>query len=323
MASTDPAPASPLHRALRRLAIVGLGALTLVTVLGFGGEWWWMLDLLAHFRGFALAAAMLAAIVLAALRWWRLAAWSLALVLLHLALVVPLYAGGPAPTDAPRLRVISFNVLNGNPQTPEAARHVASLDPDVVALLEVSEAQLQAFEAALPGYHRIAEPHDDPFGIAVLTRTAPTKAEVRTLGTPWPPVIELELPLGGQPLAMLAIHPPPPVTTELSHTRDALLGTVAQWATQRSGPTLVVGDLNATPWSAPLRALLDDSPLRSTQRFGLQPTWPAGLGPLGLPIDHALCSDHLVPIARTVGPSFGSDHRMLMVDLELRASESM
>ncbi|MCX4246727.1 endonuclease/exonuclease/phosphatase family protein [Paraliomyxa miuraensis] len=318
MAATDPAPVSPV----RRLAILGLGALTVVSLLAFFGGWWWLLDLLAHFRVLALLCAMLAAAALAVRRWWKLAAWALALVLLHLALVLPLYSlamGSPVATDAPRLRVIAFNLHHGNPRVAEAAAHVASLEPDVVAVLEVSREEIAAFAAALPEHRVVDWPRNDAFGIVVLTRIVPTATTVHTFGPDWAPSIELELPLGDRSIALLATHPPPPVGRELAGTRDAMLAAVGEWAAREPGPVVVVGDLNATPWSAPLRALLDDGRLRSTQRFGIQPTWPDFLGPLGLPIDHALSSEELVPIDRRIEPAFGSDHRMLRVDLELRA----
>lgn len=314
-----PTPRGPVRHSMRRLAVVGLCALTLVTILGFLGAWWWVLDLLAHFRVPALVITGLAAVALLVLRWWRLAGWALALVVLHLALVLPLYAGpATVPTDAPRLRVISYNVHSGNPRTAEAARHVATLAPDVVALYEVSQDQLHAFQTALPGYHPIAVPQDDPFGIAVLTRLPPTHARVLTLGAPWVPAIELSLPFGEHTIALAAIHPPPPVSSQLAQARNAVLHAAFEWAAAQPGPTIVVGDLNATPWSTPLRQRLADGPLRSTQVFGIQPTWPATLGPFGLPIDHALVTEHLVPTRRALDPSFGSDHRMLVVDLALR-----
>jgi endonuclease/exonuclease/phosphatase (EEP) superfamily protein YafD len=108
------------------------------------------------------------------------------------------------------------------------------------------------------------------------------------------------------------------VGATLSDIRDQMLRAISSWAAEREGPRVVVGDLNATPWSVAMREILAEGPLRSTQRFGLQATWPSWLGPLGLPIDHVLVAGPLEPVARSIEPAFGSDHRMLVVDLELR-----
>lgn len=78
---------------------------------------------------------------------------------------------------------------------------------------------------------------------------------------------------------------------------------------------LVVGDLNATRWAAAFRELLGVGGLRDSERgFGFQPSYPAGFWLAGVPIDHSLYSDGLVPAARELGPSFGSRHRSLVVE---------
>lgn len=317
--------AAPRDRSLRALARAvaasGLVLVALASVLSLAGRWWWALDLLSHFHAVYLLFAALATAGLAALRWWGLARWAGALAAIEAVLVLPLYVGvvgGPEPdAGAPRLRVVSYNMLHGNPGTAEAARHVAGLEPDVVVLIEATASQVQAFTTALPGWYAIAEPRDDAFGIAVLSRRPPSSARVIMPGPRWMPAIELVLPLGGQQVTIYAVHPPPPIDEAHARTRDELLRTVSRWAAEREGPVIVAGDLNATPWSAPLRELLDEGPLRSTQRFGLHATWPSRLGALGIPIDHVLVSGSLHPVRRSIEPGFGSDHRMVVVELAL------
>jgi endonuclease/exonuclease/phosphatase (EEP) superfamily protein YafD len=321
MADADEPPMapSPARRPIIRGMVTGwLAALTLVSALSFAGAWW-VLDLLAHFHASYLLLAVLTAATLAALRWWRLALWAAALTAFEAALVLPLYTGAEDPEPAaPRLRVVSYNMLYGNPHAAEAAAHVVALEPDVVVLLEASAPQLQVFTNALPGWFVFAEPRQDPFSIAVLAREPPSYASVVTPGPRWMPAIELGLQLGDRAVTLLAVHPPPPMSEQHTRIRDELLYALPAWATAPEDTLLVVGDLNTTPWSSGLRTILAESPLRSTQSFGLQATWPAWLGPLGLPIDHVLYTAPLHPVARTIEPAFGSDHRMLFVELELR-----
>jgi endonuclease/exonuclease/phosphatase (EEP) superfamily protein YafD len=79
-----------------------------------------------------------------------------------------------------------------------------------------------------------------------------------------------------------------------------------------------VGDLNTTPWGHAFRALVLDSGLRDSSRgFGFQWSWPASFWPLGIPIDHALVSDGVNVLDRRMGPSIGSDHLPLVVDIQL------
>jgi endonuclease/exonuclease/phosphatase (EEP) superfamily protein YafD len=74
-------------------------------------------------------------------------------------------------------------------------------------------------------------------------------------------------------------------------------------------PTLVVGDLNATPWSSAFKGL-------GLKRAGdLTGTWPAALGAFGLPLDHVLVSTHWSVAAAHVHGGLGSDHLALIVSL--------
>jgi endonuclease/exonuclease/phosphatase (EEP) superfamily protein YafD len=82
----------------------------------------------------------------------------------------------------------------------------------------------------------------------------------------------------------------------------------------------VVGDLNATPWSPRLQALLADARLVDSQvGHGLQPSYPAARGRLGLTIDHILHTREPTTVERELGPNFASDHRMVHARLELRS----
>jgi endonuclease/exonuclease/phosphatase (EEP) superfamily protein YafD len=85
---------------------------------------------------------------------------------------------------------------------------------------------------------------------------------------------------------------------------------------QRLGaPVLLLGDLNASPWSYPFRRLLEGSGLRDgSLGRGFQPTWPTGLWPLLIPLDHSLHSAGIGIQDRIVGPAVGSDHYPVIVD---------
>ena len=65
--------------------------------------------------------------------------------------------------------------------------------------------------------------------------------------------------------------------------------------------------------------LLRATMTNSMDGFGWQATYPAGGGPLMLPIDHLFHSDDLTTVARTIGPDLGSDHLPIVVSLSLAA----
>jgi endonuclease/exonuclease/phosphatase (EEP) superfamily protein YafD len=76
----------------------------------------------------------------------------------------------------------------------------------------------------------------------------------------------------------------------------------------------VEGDFNATPWSPSFKRLARDGRLgNSLDGFGLQVSWPESNVLLRIPIDHALLGPGLATTERGTGPSFGSQHRSLLV----------
>jgi hypothetical protein len=89
-----------------------------------------------------------------------------------------------------------------------------------------------------------------------------------------------------------------------------------RWARTAGGsrlPTVVAGDLNATPWS-PAFNELDDLGLR--RATGLAPTWPSALhGISGIPVDHVPASRHWRLVASGREPDLGSDHRPVIARL--------
>jgi endonuclease/exonuclease/phosphatase (EEP) superfamily protein YafD len=117
---------------------------------------------------------------------------------------------------------------------------------------------------------------------------------------------------------ILSSHPVAPTSAERASLRDAQLGFAADWAAQQDGAYMVVGDLNASPWSSPFRGLVSDGGLRNSQLgFGLQPSFSANtIFPLRVPIDHLLHSQDLRVTDRRLGPPMGSDHFPLLVDLQ-------
>ena len=85
---------------------------------------------------------------------------------------------------------------------------------------------------------------------------------------------------------------------------------------------MLLGDLNATPWSPAFRSLLRNSDLRdSRQGFGIHSTWPSGTWIMRVPLDHILVSGQVAVHSRVVGPDVGSDHRGVVVEFSLASRD--
>lgn len=301
----------------RRLGIL-LAALLLVSSLGWLGAFHWSLDLLAHFRiHYLIGCAMLLIISLGfRFRTEAIAAAGL-LTFCAATTLLPLYTGADkAPTTGPRLTCLHANVLSSNPQRQPLLDLIASETPDIILLEEVTQAVLDDLGPSLTNYlHQILAPRENNFGIALYSRHPIRSRSTATwLGHKFPQIVAtLDTPLG--PIQLLGLHPTPPIGKNGTTIRRLTLEHAV--ATLQPGlPAILMGDLNATPWSADFRYLVRASGLTDSQRGqGYQPTWPARLGLLGIPIDHCLHSPELISLERRIGPDIGSDHRPLIVVL--------
>ena len=85
---------------------------------------------------------------------------------------------------------------------------------------------------------------------------------------------------------------------------------------EQTDPVILLADLNTTSWSATFQALTTRAGLRDSRLgFGVQPTWPARLPGLRIPIDHCLVSPEVQVHDRRVEENAGSDHFAIYVDI--------
>ncbi len=300
--------------------LTGLGVLAglLPSWLGMAGRWHWALDLFSHFRWQYLAACAVAVV------WavWRKQRLLLAAAILTLLLNAWLIGGLAWPREVnrdqvaaePPLRVLSMNVLTSNHDVAAVKRAIGASDADVVFLMEVNHRWMDALSSLNERYpHRLALPRDDNFGVALFSKIPWRRQETLWLGEAGVPSVEIEVLYEGRELALIGTHPLPPSGGRASRMRNRQLEMLAEHVMEASVPVLLVGDLNATPWSEGMRLLTESGHLRFRSLSPpWTPTWRAGSA-FAIPIDHALCTPPLVISRRTVGPDVGSDHRPLLI----------
>ncbi len=299
-------------------------SLCVVSVAGFAGAWHWTLDLTSHFRlhyALLLTVALLVGLlcrvgrVVLCLCAGCLAAQVGALLPFFLQ-PAPAAADATGSATAP-IRVLLANVYTGNRDFAAVRSLLQREDPDVVVLQETNQAWLDGLaDVRLTYPNRYEQAREDNFGIAVWTRLKTANARIVHLGRAGVPSVICDIRRGDETLALIATHPLPPAGRERSELRNEGLAQLARFAASEALPTLVVGDLNCSPWSPHFRALLRDGRLRdSGEGRGLQATWPARLRFFGIPIDHVLYGAGLQVLERRLGPRVGSDHRPLIVDV--------
>ena len=118
---------------------------------------------------------------------------------------------------------------------------------------------------------------------------------------------------------LLATHPLPPAGRLGSEFRNDQLAAIALLVDTLEGPTVVVGDLNVTPWSPHFRDLVAVADLQRA-RGGLRSlyTWPTGFPFMMLQLDHCLHSDRVESTGVEVLHTIESDHYPIMCGFRLR-----
>lgn len=305
-----PVPSRHLITLLSAACIAGLCVPWLAGTLAEArGTLPWLLDLASHWQW--LYAIVLFACILSLAVRRRI--WLCGLCLLALPWLTA-SSRLPAAKDPDRsLTIVSANIHYRSTDISRLAAWLAQEQPDVVVVLEVSPAAADAL-AVLQAYpHRLLAADESPFGIALLSRH-PLEAARLVPSHDGIPHVEARIAWQGTRVDLIAFHPMPPLTPYFRHERDRRLLDMARKADPAT-PALIVGDLNATPWSSGLSALQELGLRRATSAA---PTWPsAGLGWFGIPIDHVLASAHWQVAESKVGPLMGSDHLPVLARLSL------
>ncbi|MGQ0798542.1 MAG: endonuclease/exonuclease/phosphatase family protein [Pseudomarimonas sp.] len=271
----------------------------------------WLIDLAAHWQWLFLPGLMIAALfaTVSDSRWW-----CCAMLLVPLPWLTAASAIKHASDAAVDLSIATANVHFTSTDVGPLAAWLAREKPDVVVVLEVSSAYARELRD-VPDYRyqRVAA-SEDPFGIALLSRYPLTDDEVQRdehdLAR-----IEAKLQLPTACVTVIAVHPMPPLSPLFHRARNTRLHTLAVESASRAQPTVIAGDLNATPWSSAFSGLADLGLQRASD---LRPSWPSfGQGVIGIPIDHVLVSNHWSVVSSTRGVGIASDHLPLVVRLHL------
>ena len=313
-------------RPLSYVVMAAVTATTIASMLGHLGGSFWVVDLFNHFR---VQYAAVLGLALPVALWLRLRTFSIvaaAALVLNLAAIAPYYDGtSAAQAAAPRaLTLLHFNVLRTNSNRAAIARYLDRSEADIVLVEEVDPTWLDVLQRHMPAYAPALEDgrDDSNFGIAMyVRRDAGVRVEsarlLRMDGSWDHPSIEAQVNVRGFAVSLLGVHLHPPLTSNTARVRAQQIRRVKRWSQAQSGPRVVFGDLNTTPWSKDFEVLTRQSGLRDARLGrGVLPSWfPLGGLSLGLPLDHVLYSPQLEIASFTRGPGLQSDHRPVLAAL--------
>ena len=221
------------------------------TLFGFLGRLWWFFDLFSHFRVQYAVGLSICGVLLLLGRRWKTALALLAFACANLALVLPLYLGGSEapPVGTPTVRAMLVNV-NQRLGSAERVRDVVSArDPDILVLEEISSRLMSDLAWLGDSHpHSPARPREDNFGIGIFSKWPLVDAEVIFIGSAEIPSIVATIVMQETKVRVVATHPAPPAGGQYSQWRNEQLDELADYL-RSPLPVLLIGDLNATPWS--------------------------------------------------------------------------
>jgi endonuclease/exonuclease/phosphatase (EEP) superfamily protein YafD len=243
------------------------------------------------------------------------------LVAAHVLAVAPGLTAADVPAEADRaarLRVVTANLLVGNPHVAEAAAAVRRLDADVLVAVELQPSSLAALRRAgvladLP--HSTVE--GSPEDVELFSRL-PLHDVERARAVPELPQPRAVVQVAGVDVRIRGAHPLPPIHGYEATGRRSLAELLDEVRAEDL-PLVVAGDLNADRHLPVFDDLLAEGLRDAAEERGrgLSRTWPQRL-PL-LALDHVLVRDgaqgRLVVRDQREAALPGSDHLAVVADL--------
>jgi endonuclease/exonuclease/phosphatase (EEP) superfamily protein YafD len=221
----------------------------------------------------------------------------------------------PDPIDgAAGLEVASVNLLFSNDRIGEVAEQMDQLTADVIVLTEYTE-QHQAALLASPVAERYpyrtdrAGPRGD--GVAIWSALPVEVAE-----HPDTDSTSIDVTVSGPDgaIRVVAVHLPTPLDDFESWSHD--LRAAAEIGRTVNGPTLLIGDFNASYWHPDFRNVLDAGfvDAHTATGTGFSTSWPTTWPiPPFVRLDHALTTSGLVTTDVEDFDVAGSDHLGMVV----------
>ncbi|MGZ6926631.1 MAG: endonuclease/exonuclease/phosphatase family protein [Acidimicrobiia bacterium] len=261
-----------------------------------------------------------------------LASMAGALVLFHLAVVIPHRITRRRPDwadGAPSLTIAVANVLVDNRTPDRAASALTQTNADVIIVNENNDAFSRSFRHVNAGaYPEFLEDHGTPedYAVAVATRQViDGDSGIVDLGTMR--VVKVEMPCGDRVLTVVGVHlaalTEPGGYREWHHQMREL-GTYLESV---PAPFVIAGDFNASLFRPAMRRLVRIARLHDahdvmgkglTRSLKLGAAGWAAAMPAFTRVDHALLSEGVAVLDIENLPTSGSDHHPFVVRLAVR-----
>jgi len=300
----------PCWLSLLWLGLLVLGAFTLMS-------YWpsddYRLDIIAQFRNqYFLGSVLLClAVGLSRRKWLSLLAVGLLLLNAREIVFIP---DVEQPIEAKKqYSILSFNLYMGNRDTASVLAFIEQENPDILYLTETVHLWQRVLEPLQKKYpYRLIRWGNIENGAALYSKYPLQALPVAVTNT----VASVEL--DGQGVLLIGCHPPSPRNQRFVQQRNRYLEMVGQYVGRQTGPVLVFGDFNCSPWAPEFKQFLAQSKLDLIAgSWYFKPTWPSNNPLIGVPIDHFLRKGNIRVITCSRTEAVGSDHYSIKMQFQL------
>jgi endonuclease/exonuclease/phosphatase (EEP) superfamily protein YafD len=285
----------------------------------FLSKYFWFFDLISHFRMQALAAFTITLLLFIFLKEKKIILVNALLVLFILVSILPYYIPNKQHHSTKKTTKFFYsNVLTSNQNFSGLIELIKKEKPDIVGLIEVNDDWESHMHCDLDEYkYKVSLPHDDNFGVLLLSKNEILKSEIKYFCDYELPSICASIKINSDTITFILTHTIPPTSSYDFAQRNLQLENISKYVNSASN-IIVAGDFNCSSFSQNFNRILENTDLRDSRiGFGLQPTWPTWAPVFYITLDHILISKKIHVAGRKTLDDFGSDHVPVMLEFSL------
>lgn len=295
-------------------------AIALLTLVGFSKLIWWF-TILDFFRLQYAVLAFITGMICIYYSSYGLLALNTLITIINIYRIRHFLPRLPhLPKQDANKTLFSINAYKENENLDKLEKVLQKTDPEIVLVMEITEHHEKRLVQIVSQYpYRLQTPVRDGFSICLLSKTLLEDTEITYHGPTETPLLQAKVQINGKRYQIYSAHPKPALNKKWHVDRLSYFADIQQEMAKNKDegcPIVVMGDFNSVPWEKHFTEFLDTVGLKSTIKDqGYKVTWPVYLPLMGIPMDHILISKNTPYSNVQVGPTVGSDHYPLSLNL--------
>ncbi len=235
----------------RKVAVTLTIATSSALLVSALGRWFWIFDLLTHFRLHLAAILLLSSAGALFCGARRFAVVGLLIVIAAAVPIVGYTRATPVDpnADAPIFRLVTFNIWHHNSETSRVAAFLERSNADVLVIQEATPMHARMLRRQLSSYRYSMLDGTLDDGTIVFSRWPIEESQYVQLTPRGARAASVVVRWRDRPIQVIGVHLHWPLGPRVSRFRNAeLLGLATLSKDVQSRPLLVAGDFNITPW---------------------------------------------------------------------------